>query len=277
MGDTIEQLTLRGKELRKLSLRMANMVGSEGAHIGPAFSIMDIMNALFFNVMNHRVDDPEWEDRDRVILSKGHGCLGLYAPLVMAGYISEAEAFSFNKPHTRIAGHPSGKGVHGIEHPAGSLGHGLSIGCGIAKSAKIRGKAFDTYVVIGDGECDEGSVWETVMFAAQHGLDNLTAVVDVNGFQYGGSTKELMDLSPLEDKWRTFGWDVVTVNGHDYKELCDALDKNKRCVGKPKCVIAHTEKGHGASMFVGNAWHHGVVDKETMEKAIKELEGGTDK
>lgn len=272
MKDTVRELEIRAKELRKIALEMAYAAGSEGAHIGPAFSIMDIMAVLFFDTMNYRVSDPQWEERDRCILSKGHGCLGLYAPLVMSGYISREEGMRFNQPRTKIAGHPSGKGVPGIEHPSGSLGHGLSVGCGIAKAAKIDGKRYDTYVVIGDGESNEGSIWEAVMFAAQHRLDNLTVVVDVNGLQYGGRTCDLMDLQPSRGKWAEFGWNVIEVDGNDIAQLQKALSKDNRVLGKPTCIIAHTVKGYGVSFTAdNNDWHHGVLSKETFERAICEL------
>lgn len=148
MRESVKQLESRARELRKIALEMAYVSGTEGAHIGPAFSLMDIMTVLFFDTMNYRVEEPDWPDRDRLILSKGHACLGLYAPLVMSGYLSKQQADSFNQPHTHIAGHPSGKGVHGIEHPAGSLGHGLSVACGMAKGAKLTGRPYNTYAVI---------------------------------------------------------------------------------------------------------------------------------
>ncbi len=273
MKESVAALENRARELRAIALRMACAAGSEGAHIGPAFSIMDMMTVLFFDTMNYRVSEPDWEDRDRLILSKGHACLGLYAPLVMAGFLTQEQANSFNQAHTRIAGHPSGKGVHGIEHPAGSLGHGLSVGCGMAKAAKLSGKGYDTYVVIGDGEANEGSVWEAAMFAAQHKLDNLTVLVDVNGYQYGGPTRELMDMDPMADKWSAFGWAIQEIDGNNIAQLTAALDKQARRPGKPACIIANTIKGCGASMLEGNEWHHGIVTRDVLERTLSELEG----
>ena len=273
MRESVTELENRAGKLRAIALRMAYAAGSEGAHIGPAFSIMDIMTVLFFDTMNHRVSQPDWEDRDRLILSKGHACLGLYAPLLMCGYLTQAQADSFNQAHTKIAGHPSGKGVYGIEHPAGSLGHGLSVGCGIAKAAKLNKKGYDTYVIIGDGEANEGSIWEAAMFAAQHRLDNLTVVVDVNGFQYGGATHDLMNMDPMVDKWKAFGWNITEVDGNNIAQLKTALDKQNRSSDKPTCIIANTVKGFGVPMFEGNEWHHGVVTREVLEKTLHELEG----
>ncbi|NLB89676.1 MAG: transketolase [Clostridiales bacterium] len=273
MRKTIAELTDRAKELRAIALRMAYASGAEGAHIGPAFSIMDIMAVLYFDIMNHRISEPKWEDRDRFVLSKGHACLGLYAPLAMYGYLTEEQINSFNQPHTKIAGHPSGKDVVGIEHPAGSLGHGLSIGCGLAKAAKLSGRDYDTYVVIGDGEANEGSIWEAAMFAAHHKLDNLTVIVDCNGFQYGGVTDELMGMQGMADRWKSFGWNVAEVDGHDIENLQKVLNKQKKKPTIPTCIVAHTIKGYGVQLFEGNDWHHGVVTKEVLEESLRELEG----
>ena len=268
MRESVKQLESRARELRKIALEMAYVSGTEGAHIGPAFSLMDIMTVLFFDTMNYRVEEPDWPDRDRLILSKGHACLGLYAPLVMSGYLSKQQADSFNQPHTHIAGHPSGKGVHGIEHPAGSLGHGLSVACGMAKGAKLTGRPYNTYAVIGDGESNEGSIWEAVMFAAQHKLDNLVAVVDANGFQYGGPSAELMNMEPLDQKWRAFGWNVIEVNGHDLDELDCALDAAWKAEGKPTLILANTVKGKGVDFMENNVvYHYASGDSALCEKA----------
>lgn len=273
MRESVLELQKKAIELRKIALKMAHTAGSEGAHIGPAFSLMDIMAVLFFDTMNYRVSQPDWPDRDRLILSKGHACLGLYAPLVLSGLMTQEQADTFNQPHTHIAGHPSGKGVHGIEHPAGSLGHGLSVGCGIAKGAKLNRQGYHTYVVLGDGESNEGSVWEAVMFAAQHKLDNLVAVVDVNGFQFGGTTMDLMNMEPMADKWKAFGWHVLEVNGNDIAQLQKALDPSSRVQGMPTCVIARTVKGYGVDRFAGNNdWHHGTLDQQVLTEALEELD-----
>ncbi len=275
MKASVEVLKEKARELREIALRMACVAGSEGAHIGPAFSLMEIMAVLFFDTMDYRVEEPYWEDRDRVVLSKGHACLGLYAALVLSGLLSEDQAMTFNCNHTRLAGHPSGKGVPGIEHPSGSLGHGLSVGCGLAKAAMLDHRPYNTYVVIGDGESNEGSIWEGAMFAAQHKLDNLTVIVDANGFQYGGATRDLMDMEPMADKWRAFGWHVDEINGNCIAELQKVLDKKNRIAGKPHCIIARTVKGSGVRMFENNNdWHHGMISAEVRDQAISELESG---
>ncbi len=243
MRCTIAELKEKAKEMRRLCMKMSYNAGSEGAHVGPALSIADIMTVLYFDIMDYRVEDPKWEDRDRFILSKGHGVLGLYAPLIMCGMISNEEALTFNQPGTRLAGHPSGKGVNGIEHPAGSLGHGLSVGCGIALAGRIDKRDYVTYALIGDGESEEGSVWEAAMFAKHYRLGNLVAILDVNGFQYGGSTAELMDPSPLDAKWRAFGWNVIDCDGHDFASLEKALDKKICCLTRLPAFSPEQSKG----------------------------------
>lgn len=272
MRCAIEELREKAKEMRRLCMKMSYNAGSEGAHVGPALSIADIMTVLYFDVMDYRVDDPKWEDRDRFILSKGHGVLGLYTPLVMCGMISDEEALTFNKSRTKLAGHPSGKGVAGIEHPAGSLGHGLSVGCGMALAGKIDNRKYVTYVLVGDGETQEGSIWEAAMFAKHHRLGNLVTILDVNGFQYGGSTACLMDTEPLDEKWRAFGWNVVPCDGHDFASLQNALDKKNLLPDVPTCVFAKTVKGHGLSFVAGNNdWHHVDLTADDLERSLREL------
>lgn len=269
---TTRYLEDKAREVRSLMLKMANFGKAEGAHLGPALSLADIVTVLFFSAMNYKSDDPNNPERDRFILSKGHGVLALYAPLAVAGFYPEDETATFVGKNTRLAGHPSSLELGGLEHPAGSLGHGLSVGCGLAKAAKLDGKDYRTYVVLGDGEINEGSVWEAVMFAKQHGLDNLLAVVDKNGFQYGGTTEQLMDLSPIEDKFRAFGWNVITVDGHNVAELQDAMEAAKSVKNVPTCIVANTVKGQGVPfMENNNDWHHASLSDELYEKALAEL------
>lgn len=272
MRKTVDELRQDAKNVKRRIMKLAYIAGGEGAHVGPALSISDIMSVLYSDILDYRVDDPEWEDRDRCILSKGHACLGIYAPLIEAGILTEEDGGTFNQPHTHLAGHPSGIGVPGIEHPAGSLGHGLSVGCGIALAGKIGGKEYKTYVIVGDGEAEEGSIWEAAMFAKKYKLGNLVAIIDVNGFQYGGTTKELMDLEPMEERWRAFGWNVITVSGNDVEELQKALDKDQLKSDQPTCIVARTVKGSGVSFVENNNdWHHSKVSKEILDMALKEL------
>lgn len=270
---TVDELEQKAREMRKLCMELSYRAGCEGAHVGPALSIMDIMTALYYDVMNLRREEPDWGDRDRFILSKGHGVLGLYAPLILKGFISREEAESFNGTNTRLAGHPSGIGVGGIEHPAGSLGHGLSVACGMALSGAMDGRPYKVYTLIGDGESEEGSIWEAAMFASRYGLGNLTAVIDVNGFQYGGVTGKMMDPEHMADKWRAFGWNARIVDGHDMAQLREALDKDKLAKDKPTCIVARTIKGRGFSKAVNNNdWHHVKISREDMNLALEELE-----
>ncbi|MBC5688538.1 transketolase [Mediterraneibacter sp. NSJ-55] len=270
---TTQELEQKAKEIRRVCLELAKIAGSEGAHVGPALSFADIAAVLYFDAMTYKPEEPDWEERDRFILSKGHGVLGLYAPLIVQGMISREEMRTFNHDFTRLAGHPSGKGLKGIEHPAGSLGHGLSVSCGIAYDAKVNKKTYHTYVLLGDGENGEGSVWEAVMFAAEHGLDNLTAIVDANGYQYGGVVDKWDHWDNLAEKWKAFGWNVKIVDGHDIEELREALDKTKSKTNCPTCVIAKTIKGKGiAEAENNNNWHHIKLSETEYCTAMKELE-----
>lgn len=272
MRTTAEGLKEKALRTKRRIMRMAYCAGSEGAHVGPSLSISDIMTVLYGEIMNYKKEEPEWEDRDRCILSKGHACLGLYAPLIENGILPEKMGDTFNQPHTKLAGHPSGIGVPGIEHPAGSLGHGLSVGCGMALAGKVNGKDYKTYVIIGDGEAEEGSIWEAVMFAKKYKLGNLVAILDINGFQYGGTTKEIMDMEPIEERWRAFGWNVISVDGNSTEELREALDKKNLKEEQPTCIAAYTVKGSGVSFIENNNdWHHSKITSEVLEAALQEL------
>lgn len=270
---TVADLQRKAKEMRKLCIELSYGAGNEGAHVGPALSIMDIMTVLYFDVMEYRPDEPDWIDRDRFILSKGHGVLGLYVPLILKGIVSKEAGESFNKKGTKLAGHPSGKGINGIEHPAGSLGHGLSVACGMALAGAMNHRPYKVYTLIGDGESEEGSIWEAAMFASRYQLGNLTAIIDVNGFQYGGPTASLMTLEHMEKKWSAFGWNTIVVDGHDITALREALCKDRLIDHKPTCIIAKTVKGYGFSKaFNNNDWHHVKISNEDMRLALLELE-----
>ena len=268
----VEQLEEKAKEMRRLCMEMAYLARGEGAHVGPALSIMDIMTVLYFDVMNYRVDEPKWEGRDRFLLSKGHAVLGIYVPLVLSGLLSREEGSTFNQVKTKLAGHPSGKGMNGIEHPSGSLGHGLSVAGGMALASKLKGNPYNVYTLIGDGELDEGSIWEAVMFAARYKLGNLTAIIDVNGFKYRSTTDEFTTVDRIADKWRAFGWHVIEVDGNNVAQLKIALDKKQLTKDKPTCVVAKTVKGLGFSKACNNNdWHHVKMEKEDLDLALKEL------
>jgi transketolase len=273
MRNSVKELQKKALDMRKRIVNMAYIAGNEGAHIGPALSISDIMCVLYSDVLDYKLDDPDWEERDRCILSKGHACLGIYSALIEHGILAEDIGDTFNQPHTHIAGHPSGMGVPGIEHPSGSLGHGLSVGCGMALAGKLNKKNNKTYVIIGDGELEEGSIWEAAMFAKKYQLGNLIAIIDVNGFQYGGTTKDIMNLEPIEERWKSFGWNVLTVNGNDVSELQKVLDKKNLKESLPTCIVANTVKGNGLSFSRNNNdWHHNKLSQKQLEQALAELQ-----
>lgn len=262
----------KARLMRKHSLDMALVAGSNGAHLGPGNSMADIMAALYFGVMRHDAKNPSWPDRDRFILSKGHGVLGYYTALAESGYFPVEMLKTFETDDSPLAGHPSIHLELGIEASTGSLGHGLSLGVGLALAAKMDGKDYVTYVYIGDGECNEGMIWESVMTAKQFKLDNLVAVVDRNRIQSDGISRDIMDLGDMGEKWRSFGWSVREVNGHDVPELLDAFHYRNRPSGSPYVLIANTIKGKGVSFFENNnAWHHAKLTQAEYDKAMKEL------
>jgi len=258
-------------EIRKKILEMAVSAGSNSAHFGGALSITEIVSTLFAHQMKIDKTNPNWEERDRFILSKGHACLAYYAALSEIGYISSKELQTFEKNDTNLLGHPVINKDLGIDFSNGSLGMGLSLGIGVAISSKKKKKNFNVYVIIGDGECNEGSIWEGAMAAPNFKLNNLYVVIDKNNFQQTGSNKEIMNVENLKDKWSSFGWHTVELNGHNIQELCNFFDSSKK-IDKPKAVIANTVKGKGFSFSENNnEWHHSVLSKSFYEKAIKEL------
>ena len=250
---------------------MAVSAGSNSAHFGGALSITEIISTLFAYQMKIDKKNPNWEERDRFILSKGHACLAYYAALSEVGYISKDELKTFEKNDTNLLGHPVINRNLGIDFSNGSLGMGLSLGIGVAISSKKKKKNFNIYVVVGDGECNEGSVWEAAMAAPNFNLNNLYAVIDRNNFQQTGSNKEIMNVENLKDKWSSFGWHTVELNGHNVQELYNFFIESKK-INKPKAVIANTIKGKGFSFSENNNdWHHSILSKSFYEKALKEL------
>ena len=258
-------------QVRKNILEMALSAGAGSAHFGGALSIAEIVSTLFAHQMKIDKTNPNWEERDRFILSKGHACLAYYAALSEIGYISSKELQTFGKNDTNLLGHPVINKDLGIDFSNGSLGMGLSLGIGVAISSKKKKKNFNVYVIIGDGECNEGSIWEAAMAAPNFKLDNLYVIIDKNNFQQTGSNKEIMNVENLKDKWSSFGWHTVELDGHNIQELCNFFDSSKK-IDKPKAVIANTVKGKGFSFSENNnEWHHSVLSKSFYEKAIKEL------
>jgi len=266
--DNIKNFTVA---VRKNILEMAVSAGASSAHFGGALSITEIVSTLFAHQMKIDKKNPKWEERDRFILSKGHACLAYYAALCEIGYISKEELKTFEKNDTNLLGHPVANRNLGIDFSNGSLGMGLSLGIGVAIASKKKKKNFDVYVIVGDGECNEGSVWESAMAAPHFKLDNLYVVIDKNNFQQTGSNEEIMNVANLKDKWSSFGWHTVELDGHNIEELYNFFNKGKT-INKPKAIIANTVKGKGFSFSENNNdWHHSILSKSFYEKAMNEL------
>jgi transketolase len=247
-------LDARSRHLRKLVVRA--LEGGGRGHVGSSMSLIEIVRVLYDDVLRFRADDPAWEGRDRFILSKGHGCLALYAVLADKGFFPASDLDGFCRHDSNLGGHPEYGKVPGVEASTGALGHGLSIGIGMALAARLKRRDTRVFVVMGDGETNEGSVWEAAMCAAKHRLDSLTAIVDYNKLQSYGPTEEVQPLEPLADKWRSFGFSVLEADGHDVAALRRALSAN-HFDGRPLALICHTVKGKGIAFAEHQAaWHH---------------------
>jgi len=258
---------------RSIRVEAIQMVArAKASHIGGALSMADIIAVLYGDVLRERPEAPGWPDRDRFVLSKGHCCTTLYAALALRGFFPRAELATYGQHGSPLMNHVSHK-VPGVEFSTGSLGHGLPFGCGKALAAKRMGMAWRTFVMLSDGELDEGSNWEAILFAPQHGLDNLVVIVDYNKIQSLGSVSEVMELDPLADKFRAFRWAVREIDGHDHTQINAALSTVPWEVGRPSCVIAHTIKGRGVSYMENQlAWHYKSPDSEQLRCARKEIE-----
>lgn len=267
----LDEMNEMAKTIRRDIVKMIYEAGS--GHPGGSLSSTDILVALYFSKMNHNPLKPTDENRDRFILSKGHICPAVYAVLARAGYFSVDELMTLRKIFSRLQGHPAtNKDLPGIEVSAGSLGQGLSVATGIALGAKMDKKEFKTFCLTGDGELQEGQIWEAVMTAAHYNLDNLICIVDKNNLQIDGTVQEVMNLDPLADKWKAFNWHVVECNGHSIEELCKAYDEALSYKGKPVCIIANTVKGKGVSFMEDQAgWHGKAPNKEQCALALQEL------
>ena len=267
---TAENLTRIARGIRLSSLHMVHAAGV--GHPGGDLSAADILAVLYFRVLRVNASDPRWEDRDRFIMSKGHCSASLYSVLAEAGFFPREWLARYMKPLSPLNGHPDRNKVPGVEANTGALGHGLPIGVGAAKAAKILGAAWRTFVLTGDGELQEGSNWEAAMTAGHRHLANLTLVIDRNRLQQGATVAETNDLEPLADKWRAFGWDVLEVDGHDHAALLAAFARDP-ARDKPLCVIAHTIKGRGVSFMENQvSWHHGVLNRAQYDQAMSELQ-----
>lgn len=258
-------------KLRKTVIEMLFRIGEEyKGHPGPALSIIDIITCLYFRVMNIKPEDPKWDERDRFILSKGHSCPALYSALALKGYFNKKELYTFRHIDSMLQGHPDMRKIPGIDMTAGSLGNGLAAGIGMALSAKMDNKSYKVYALLGDGELQEGSVWEALMYAGSLGINNLVAIIDRNKFQSCGSIECIVNIEPLNKKLTSFNWNVLECNGHNIEELIKALTYES--YDKPLAVIANTIKGKGVSFMENdNSWHQKAVTKKDYDMAMKEF------
>lgn len=267
----IDDTRALAKRIRIHALRMTNRGGS--SHIGASLSMADILAVLYGSVLTVDPANPRAENRDRFILSKGHGGAAVYATLAECGFFETERLMTHYQDGSMLSGHVSHKGVPGVEFSTGSLGHGLGVACGMAYAAKHQGKPHRCFVLLSDGECDEGSNWEAILFAGHHGLDNLVAIVDYNKIQSLAPVAETIALEPFADKWKAFGWAVREADGHNHDYLKDAFSHLPQEEGKPTVIIAHTTKGKGVS-FMENAvlWHYRCPKGDEFEAALRELE-----
>lgn len=265
-----EELAIIANELRIDILEMLHESGS--GHTGGSLSAIDILTALYFSRMKHKPGQENGADRDRFVLSKGHGAPALYATLARCGYFDKSELGTLRKLGSMLSGHPFSPSTPGVEITTGSLGQGLSMANGMALGLKLDQCKSVVYCLMGDGETQEGQVWEAAMTAAHYKLDNLVAILDNNGLQIDGFIKNVMGIEPIGDKWRSFGWEVIETDGHNMSALLDSIDKALAVKGKPSLIWAHTVKGKGVSFMENKANYHGVAPSaEELEKAIKEL------
>ncbi len=272
-------ITLKREDIaNNIRINIIKSVSSaKSGHPGGSLSIADIMTVLYFEKMNIDPTNPKFEDRDRFVLSKGHAAPALYATLAERGYYSKDDLLTLRKFGSKLQGHPDMKKVMGIDMSTGSLGQGLSAANGMALAAKLNNKDYKVYVVIGDGELQEGQIWEAAMTAAHYKLDNVIAFVDWNGLQIDGSNDEVMTIKPIDEKFKAFGWNVMVIDGHNYDEISDAVDIAKKENGKPTVIIAKTVKGKGVSFMENNvSWHGTAPNAEQTEKALIELEKGVE-
>jgi len=268
--DRINFLKEKANLLRQDVIRMLAVATS--GHPGGSLSSADILACLYFNELRHNPEDPEWEDRDRFILSKGHACPLLYSALARSGYFPPEELQTLRKINSRLQGHPDCKKTPGVEICTGSLGQGISVAVGMALAGKIDKKRYRVYVLLGDGEIEEGEVWEAAMSASHYKLDNLCAILDNNGLQIDGPIKEVMNPEPIIEKWRAFGWNTIEVNGHDIPQILHTFKKAKEVKGKPTIIIAHTIKGKGVSFMENVVEFHGKAPtKQEAQIALTQL------
>ncbi|SMB91467.1 transketolase subunit A [Thermanaeromonas toyohensis ToBE] len=270
--DLIEFLQEKARLIRRDIITMIGRAGS--GHPGGSLSGVEIVTALYFHLMRVDPQNPEWPDRDRFILSKGHAAPLLYAALARRGYFPPEELLTLRKLGSRLQGHPDRKSLPGVEMSTGSLGQGLAVANGLALAARLDGRDFRIYVLLGDGELEEGMVWEAAMAAAHYKLDRITAFVDHNRLQIDGPIEEVLSPEPVSDKFRAFGWEVLVIDGHDFRQIIQAVHRAWEVKGKPTVIIAETVKGKGVSFMENQVGWHGVAPKpQEVEKALAELGG----
>ncbi len=268
---TPQELRATARRIRRRDLQAVFEAGA--GHIGGEMSVIDLLTALYFNVLTVDPQKPRDPLRDRLVLSKGHTACALYVTLAERGFIPKDEIATFLKPLSNLNGHPNRNKVAGVETNTGPLGHGLPVAVGMATAAKLDGAAWRTFVITGDGEMQEGSNWEAIMAAAQFRLDNLTLIIDHNRLQQGARLADTNDLAPFAPKLAAFGWTVIEIDGHDMDEILAVLSRDRIVAGKPTCIVAHTTKGQGVSFMSDRVeWHHKVPSAEQYEQALVELE-----
>ncbi|HHW20872.1 transketolase [Thermodesulfovibrio thiophilus] len=269
----IEFLKDKARQLRIEIVKMLTEAGS--GHTGGSLSAADIVTALYFYKMKHDPRNPRWKERDRFVLSKGHAAPVLYAVLALSGYFDKSLLGSLRRLNSPLQGHPCCKSIPGIEVSTGSLGQGLSVANGIALGLRLDRISSRVYCLLGDGEIQEGQIWEAAMTASHYKIDNLCAIVDHNNLQIDGYCSDVMNVEPIEDKFKAFGWNVFTIDGHDMYEIINALDEAERIKEKPTMIVANTVKGKGVSIFEGKVQYHGMAPThEELEIALKELKNG---
>ncbi|MCL6451771.1 MAG: transketolase [Acetobacteraceae bacterium] len=270
--ELVRELEARARTLRRHVIAMTGRAGS--GHPGGSLSAADIVAALYFHVLRLDPARPRWEERDRFVLSKGHAAPVVYAALAERGFFPVQELATLRRLGSRLQGHPDRKSTPGIEMSTGSLGQGLSTACGMALAGRLDGKRWRVYALLGDGEIQEGQVWEAAMAAAHYRLDNLTAFVDWNGFQIDGPIEKVMSPLPIAEKWRAFGWEAVEIDGHDFRQILAAAGYARGVEGRPTVVVARTVKGRGVSFMEGRAeWHGKAPGPAEVEQALRELGG----
>ncbi|MHB8655908.1 MAG: transketolase [Terriglobia bacterium] len=271
----VSDLSRRAYEYRIQALRM--VYGRKSGHIGGAFSIAEILTALYFHQLRVDPANPAWEDRDRLIFSKGHACAMLYTVLAHRGFFPIDELLTFRGLNSRLQGHPEPQKTPGVEVPAGPLGHGVAVGVGMALGARLDESRRRVYVVLGDGEINAGLIWEGAMVAAKFGLDNLKVILDYNGVQQTGPTAKVLPTEPIAEKWEAFNWHVIEIHGHNMAQILDALDEADEIHARPVVIVARTTKGKGVSFMENNSlWHGNVPTEDQFQAAMSELQKGAE-